>query len=210
MKTLAKQALEKFAALTDDPIPYGEPGHNWGSPLVFREQQIIASLGGKPDRELGGYLFPDLSHIIYKQWGVWEAHSPKWVAEQRNKTMENDIGLSQHVEIEIGADQPALIDVLQRLDIPYETFKLENIVGMGGAAYLLWYTSRKTGKPVTVLCIPLQWDVDSFGEEYFYFEGLTKEEALQRDWIKVYDKAKLLTTTGKTMTIWKTNADARE
>jgi hypothetical protein len=85
-----------------------------------------------------------------------------------------------------------LCDQLATAKIPFEQMDVPHLVSMAGNASLVFYVSPKTGKPVTVLLIPSRADIDSFGEEYFYFEGMTREQAMadERFWPDAYEQAR--------------------
>ena len=101
----------------------------------------------------------------------------------------NDIGLSFYngwTDLMAGDPQEAQLQAAGR---HYEKIDITHIVGMGGCAYLLCYTSLK-GEPVTVLVVPLRGDIDSFAEDYYYFLGMTQEEATKDEsaWLARYDE----------------------
>ena len=93
---------------------------------------------------------------------------------------------------EIQSGTKPLRDQLTAQNVTFEEEQIPYIVGMAGTAALLFYTSPRTGQPVTVFCIPHRYDVDSWAEDYYYFEGLSKDEALAKDWSEVYDFARAL------------------
>lgn len=70
-----------------------------------------------------------------------------------------------------------LADQLDKHAVPHTRFDLPNIVGMGGAAWLMGYVSPDTRKHVTALVIPRRYEVDQFGVTYYYFDGLAWDEA---------------------------------
>ncbi|MCK9527004.1 MAG: hypothetical protein M0R49_13890 [Limnochordia bacterium] len=78
--------------------------------------------------------------------------------------------------------------------VSFERIDIKHLVGMGGCAYLIFYTSPNTGKPVTTLCVPHHEIIDSWGMEYFIFAGMPKEQALKDEgwWLIAYDAAKEL------------------
>lgn len=89
---------------------------------------------------------------------------------------------------------PPLIDQMTASGVAHTVHQLPQIVGMGGNAYLLCYTSPKTSTPVTVLVVPHRSDVDQFAEDYFYFEGMDESAAVAGDfearWAELYDLAR--------------------
>lgn len=74
----------------------------------------------------------------------------------------------------------------------YDIAEIKHLVGMGGCAYLLFYLSQKSGKFVTVLCVPHHEIIDSWGMDYFYFEGMTQAQAMidEEWWLIAYDACK--------------------
>jgi len=84
---------------------------------------------------------------------------------------------------------PRMAEQLAAAGVATTRREIPEIVGMGGCAELLCYTSPKTGKAVTVLVIPKQADVDSFAEDYYIFEGLALQESAALDWVSMYDQA---------------------
>lgn len=89
---------------------------------------------------------------------------------------------------------PTLREVLTKNSVSYQETEIPHLVGFAGNAELIFYVSPKLGKPVTVLAIPHRYDIDGFAEEYFYFVGMTKEQALQDEqwWLNLYPKLKAL------------------
>lgn len=83
-----------------------------------------------------------------------------------------------------------LADQLEKQSVPYTTTGLPRIVGTGGAATLIHYISPATGKPVTVLCVPLRIEIDCCGERYYYFIGMDRESSRRHDWIQIYESCK--------------------
>jgi hypothetical protein len=106
----------------------------------------------------------------------------------------NTIGLTAtaYWDGAFSAVQP-IVDQLEKAGVPTRTRDLPGIVGMGGCAQLICYTSPKRGREVTVLVIPHQSDVDQFGETYYYFD-LTEDEACAGDvdarWAGLYDQCR--------------------
>lgn len=87
-----------------------------------------------------------------------------------------------------------LHEQLTEANIPYETVDIPHLIGMGGSAYFTFYRSPKTHKSITVLCIPIRYDIDGFAEEYYYFDQISRDEALadEQYWLKVYRECKKL------------------
>jgi hypothetical protein len=108
----------------------------------------------------------------------------------------NDFGLTGIGEWDGMLDARTLHQQLDAQGVTSERVALPQIVGMGGSAELLFYTSPRSGQPVTVLCVPHRYDVDGFAETYYYFEGMGRAEALAGDWevawAERYDRAEEL------------------
>ncbi len=86
-----------------------------------------------------------------------------------------------------------LEDQLEKAAVAIEKQDIPTIVGMGGCARLVGYTSQRTGQPVTVLVVPLQGDIDSWAEDYYIFGGLSFEDATRMtDWHERYDTCNAL------------------
>lgn len=96
----------------------------------------------------------------------------------------NAIGWTKSAEWEEAG--PDLAQTLVDAGVTSTIIDLPSIAGLGGAAYLTCYTSPLTGLPVTVLCLPVRYDVDLFGEHYRYFEGTDEAAARQMDWPTLY------------------------
>lgn len=75
---------------------------------------------------------------------------------------------------------------LEKQGVAFTVTELPQIVGTAGNAILIHYVSPATGKPVTVLTIPMQPEIDLYGEKYFYFVGMDQDTASRLDWIEVY------------------------
>jgi len=76
---------------------------------------------------------------------------------------------------------------LEDADIPWMQHEVSNLIGTGGSAYWIHFVSPKTGSPVTVLCVPHHDLPDGAAEDYYYFDGMGYEEALDVDWAAVYE-----------------------
>lgn len=106
---------------------------------------------------------------------------------------DNTIGLKQSKSwSDMSTDAP-LVDQLDQQQIAHVEIVIPNLVGLGGSAYLCEYTSPATGKAVTVLCVPIRYEIDGFAEDYYYFEGLALDDAQALDWIDLYDACRELT-----------------
>lgn len=103
----------------------------------------------------------------------------------------NNIGLTATGVWDCGCTAPPLTDQLRTAGVPYRTRELPTIAGMGGTARLVFYTSPRRDRAVTVLAVPHQADVDQFGESYYYFEGIDEDDATAGDvegrWASIYD-----------------------
>lgn len=82
-----------------------------------------------------------------------------------------------------------LADQLKKAEIQFDRIDVPHLVGMAGSAYLVCYVSPRSGKPMTVLCVPVRYEIDGWAEDYFYCEGMTREQALadENHWLKVYN-----------------------
>ena len=105
---------------------------------------------------------------------------------------ENPIGLSKFAGWDDMCRGKPLLHQLEAAGIPYETVDIPHLVGMAGCARLVFYTSVATGKPITTLLVPLRGDIDSFGEEYYIWIGMTREQALESEsrWLDWYAEAR--------------------
>ncbi len=81
---------------------------------------------------------------------------------------------------------------LKKGRIQYSEAPIRHPVGTDGTASLVFYNSPKSGKPITVLVVAHR--PASFSEDYFYFEGMTKEQALRDEewWLIAYEAAEQL------------------
>jgi hypothetical protein len=107
---------------------------------------------------------------------------PNAIGAARCKQYSNDFpGLP--LEAQLGED-----------GIAYRATGLPHLIGMGGAARLVSYTSPRTGQAITVLVTP-HAGADDYAETYYYFEGLTHEGALalgEQAWLDRYDVCRRL------------------
>jgi len=117
----------------------------------------------------------------------------------------NDIGLSMAATWSDMSAAAPLLDQLDKAGIAYRRREIPHLLHLaGGEAYLVFYDSPKTGKPTTVLCTPIQYDVDAFAEEYFYFTGMTEAVALsigEAGWLSRYDRCCELTGRKKPLEV---------
>jgi len=106
----------------------------------------------------------------------------------------NDFGLTQIGQWTDYQSSPPLDEQLTQRGIEFDRADIPHLVGMGGCAYLIFYCSPNSGKPVTVLCVPVRADIDSFYEDYWYFEGMSREQALadEQIWLTRYDLCRAL------------------
>lgn len=63
-----------------------------------------------------------------------------------------------------------LESTLTSAGVACEIQHLHRVVGLGGHATVIRYTSPKIGKPIAVLQVPVQSDVDDAAVELYYFE----------------------------------------
>lgn len=105
---------------------------------------------------------------------------------------QNTIGLT-HIGSAFDEDE-TLRDQLKARDVAYTEVEIPHLVGMGGCASLVFYASPVDGVPVTTLVVPQRGDVDSFGEAYYFFRGVTREEALRDEqlWLDRYSACREL------------------
>lgn len=106
----------------------------------------------------------------------------------------NSIGLTAtaHWDGAFSVSQP-LVDQLAAQGVQCRTHDLPLIVGMGGSARLVCYTSPKRGREVTVLVIPHRSEVDQFAETYYYFdldEAEATAEGVDERWAGLYDQCR--------------------
>ncbi len=105
---------------------------------------------------------------------------------------DNRLGLTGIASYDDMINARTLADQLTDQGVTYVGFEVPDISGMGGNAEVLTYISPKVGRPVTVLIVPSQYDVDRYAEDYFYFEGLDAGEAAEMDWVATYDACREL------------------
>jgi hypothetical protein len=105
---------------------------------------------------------------------------------------ENTIGLTHVAHAYDG--HPGLRDQLREQGVAFSETEIPHLVGMAGCASLVFYLSPVDGAPITTLAVPIRADVDSFGESYYIFRGLTREEALRDEqaWLDRYEACRQL------------------
>jgi len=83
-----------------------------------------------------------------------------------------------------------LREQLEKKNIQYEEAHISHLIGIHSEANLIFYVSPAINKPMTVLIISEQYEIDGFAERYYYFAGMTKEQALQDEnwWVENYDE----------------------
>lgn len=104
---------------------------------------------------------------------------------------ENDFGLTHLSTYDDMVDTVRLRQQLAARGIDFEVVDLVNIVGVGGVAHLVFYTSAISGSPFTVLVVPHRYDVDRYAEDYYYFESMDRGSAGPDDaarWAELYDR----------------------
>lgn len=101
----------------------------------------------------------------------------------------NTIGCTGYDSWSADYDDDSLGAKLKKLGIPFDVSEIPHLTGMAGSARLLFYDSPSTGAPRITFVIPYSGG-DTWGEEYFYFDGITKEDALksEQQWIDKYDE----------------------
>jgi hypothetical protein len=113
-------------------------------------------------------------------------------SENTVRTVTTDFGLTRIVTCDYSSDP--IETALDKQKVTFTRRELPNIVGMGGNAWLLNYTSPKTGLPVTVLVTPHRFDIDDFAETYYYFEDMDWAVATAGDvdttWTERYDRCR--------------------
>lgn len=102
-------------------------------------------------------------------------------------TFENDFGCTIRNGVsDMTETNGTLIQQMDKAGVKYTRTELN----MGGVntepCYLVHYTSTKTNSPMTILVFP-QAGIDSWAEDYFYFPGMTLDDALALNWRQVYD-----------------------
>jgi len=110
------------------------------------------------------------------------------------KVAENTIGLTAWSGWTGYLGGSPLEDQLREKDIPFEHVELPHLLTTVGACWLTFYTSPLRGKPVTVLTVPVTDGWDDPGEFYYYFEGMTRERALENEnwWLDNIDTMRQL------------------
>jgi hypothetical protein len=93
---------------------------------------------------------------------------------------ENPWGITQYGYWSDMSHNPPLRDQLAAQGVAYEELPIPHLVGMAGAAALVGYISPASDQPVTVLAIPKRPDVDAFGEDYYYLQGVPLSDAVAR------------------------------
>lgn len=100
---------------------------------------------------------------------------------------QNSIGLTLWAQ----GEEHLIREVFKRNGVAFQEAPIPHLTGAGGCASLVFYTSPTSGKPVTVLVIPQPFS-DAYIEEYYYFEGLGREDAMldEQAWLDRYTAAK--------------------
>jgi hypothetical protein len=101
---------------------------------------------------------------------------------------DNAAAASSHMDV----FWPPLLEQLDRAGITYQRQEIPDLPRWGNSeAYLVFYDSPRTGRPTTVLCTHISFDIDAFAEDCFYFTGLTQAEALaigEAGWLARYER----------------------
>jgi hypothetical protein len=80
----------------------------------------------------------------------------------------------------LGDDEPLTGRRLER-GVAFDHVEVPHLLTTIGACWLTCYISPLTGKPVTVLTVPDNGGGDDPGETYYYFEGMTREQATENE-----------------------------
>lgn len=109
------------------------------------------------------------------------------------KIPENTIGCTGYDSWSADYNDDPLGEKLKKLNIPFDVSEIQHLVGMAGCARLLFYDSPSTGAARIAFVIPYSGG-DTWGEEYFYFDGISKEDALksEQQWVDRYDECRKL------------------
>lgn len=84
---------------------------------------------------------------------------------------------------------PPLEDQIKAANIDVVRTDMPHFSSWAGRAYLLHYTSKKTGDPLVVLCMPSMYAPDAWGETYFYFPATVfAEYPAEQWWIDAFDE----------------------
>lgn len=112
--------------------------------------------------------------------------------------LNNDFGLTRIAFYDSTGRTPPLEKQLTDMGVSYRIRELPSIVGMGGNARLVFYTSPFADHAVTVLVVPGQPEIDQQVETYWYFEGLSEAVATAGDvdtrWAELYDQCRAVPT----------------
>jgi hypothetical protein len=99
----------------------------------------------------------------------------------------NTLGCTAYAEWSSDFPGQPLADQLHQAGVAVERLETPHLGGWAGNAYLLLYTSPKTGQPMVVLCVPRMIAADAGAESYFYFPAsVFSEHPDEQWWIDAY------------------------
>ena len=102
-------------------------------------------------------------------------------------TEDNDYGCTKRDGVsDMTETNGTLIQQMDKAQIHYTRTTLNIGAASTEPAYLLHYTSPKTNAQMTVLVFP-QAGIDSWAEDYYFFAGMTINEASKLNWYDVYE-----------------------
>jgi hypothetical protein len=110
----------------------------------------------------------------------------------------NEFGLTRAGGASLSGGDVGLREQLREQGVKFEEIPVEHLVSMstGECAALIIYTSPKTGKTVVTLVVRGQSEIDEWGESYYVFEGMSREEALRDEcwWTENFSMLECLAT----------------
>ncbi len=102
-------------------------------------------------------------------------------------TKDNDFGCTKWDGVtDMTETNGTLIQQMEKKGIHYTRTNLNMGALPAEPAYLVHYTSQKSKIPMTILVIP-QIGADSWAEDYFYFPGMTMQDAIGLNWCIIYE-----------------------
>ena len=105
-------------------------------------------------------------------------------------TQDNDYGCTKWSGVsDMDAKNGTLLEQLDNAGIAYTTAQLNMGSVNAGPCYLVHYTTTKSQMLMTILVFP-QAGIDSWAEDYYYFPGMSGEDAAQLSWYEVYTYVK--------------------
>jgi hypothetical protein len=105
------------------------------------------------------------------------------------KAPENTIGWTHECSYVDSLGGDCLTEQLAKKKISYLEIRIPHLAGVHAWPFLVMYTSPISGKHVVVLTIHDRYEIDDWAERYYYFEGMSKEQALASEqfWLDAYD-----------------------